>query len=406
MEGLKIYILGFPSSGYENLSSDAKKIIDKSDIVFLSKRFLNLLSENQRKNIVEFPEKLGNLPLKIKEACEKGKRDICIIATGDPNFFGITKFLKKSFPDNIEKIIPSLSIMQEAFARLQLNWDDAKFFSLHGRNKDSLLPFILKTKKGFLFTADSTDVLTLLNLLKNYRLTDFKVHLFENIGEKEESIKTLTFPYLIRKKISPLNVIVFEREKDFGDYPGIGIDDDAFEHKKGMITKREIRSNAISLLELREGNVLWDIGAGSGSVSIEASFNPPGVLAYAIEKDDESFLNLKRNIEKFSAINVIPVFSDFRDVVNSLPEPDRIFIGGTGGSLDSILPLAYERLKKGGSIVISLVSMENLNGVINFCISKKINYELSGILSVRGKKIKDNTILNAQNPVYMVRIRK
>lgn len=408
MEGLKIYILGCPSEGIEGLSSEAKLLLKSCDIALVSERFYEFIPNDYRRviNFVKFPEKFNHLPAMIKDFYERGFKKICIIATGDPNFFGITNFLKKFFPDSIERIIPSLSIMQEAFAKLKLSWEDASFFSLHGRKKSSLLSFLLKANKGFMFTSDDTDVLLLLNLLKEHRLSDFKIHILENLGMKDESYKILTYPYFVKSKIAPLNVIVFERTRKSGNYPGIGIDDEAFEYKKGMITKKEVRANIISLLALREGHVLWDVGAGSGSVSIEASFNPDGVLVYAIEKDEESYLNIKKNIDKFGAINVIPILSDFQSIFDTLPVPDRIFVGGSSGDLVNILRLGIEKLKKDGIMVISLVTLQSLNDVINFCKDKRLFYELYGILPIRGKKLKDSTIFNTQNLVYIVRLKK
>ncbi len=408
MEDLKIFILGCPSEGIKGLSNDAKAVLKVCDTVLLSNRFYESMPKSYSKTtrFVKFPEKLGKLPDKIQEYYKNGYKKIGIVATGDPNFFGITNFIKRFFPNNIERIIPSISIMQEVFARLKLNWEDASFFSLHGREKSSIIAFLLKTNKGFLFTSHDTDVLLLLNLLKEYRLTDFTIHILENLGMKTESYKILRYPYSVKDKISALNVIVFEREGKFGSYPGIGIDDEAFDKKKGMITKREVRVNVLSLLELKEGIVLWDVGAGTGSVSIEASFNPPGVLAYAIEKDEEAYLNIKKNINKFGAINVIPVFSDFQSVYKDLPAPHRIFIGGSGGTLVNILNKGYERLKKDGLIVISLITVDSLNDIINFCKYKKIDFELNGILPVGSKKLKESIIFNTHNLVYLVRIRK
>lgn len=408
LEGLKIFILGCPSKGLEGLSKEAREVLDDCQIVFMAERFYKLFQESGFKNtkIIKYPETLNKLPVMIKEYYERGIKKIGIFATGDPNFFGITNFIKKFYPDNIEKVIPSISIMQEAFAKLKLNWEDAGFLSLHGRDKEKLLAFLLKMKKGFLFTSNSNDVLLLVKLLKEYRLSDFIVHIFENIGQKDESYFKVTYPYYLKRNISSLNVVIIERQKELGKYPGLGIDDESFEQKKGMITKREIRVNVLSLLELKEGMVLWDVGAGTGSVSIEATFNPLGVLVFAIEKDNLSFLNLKKNIDKFGAINVIPVFSDFKDVFDTLPAPDRIFIGGSGGNLSSILKIGYDKLKENGLILLSIVTLDNLNEVISFCKDRILNYDINGVLPVRGKKIKNKTIFQSQNPVYIVRIKK
>lgn len=184
---------------------------------------------------------------------------------------------------------------------------------------------MLKNQKGFIFTSNSNDTLFILKTLRDHRLEDCKVYIFENLGTPNEKLEILTFPYLLKNPISDLNCVIFVREGEVKEYIGIGIEDQEYEKKKGMITKKEIRVNVLSLLSLREGNVLWDIGAGSGSISIEASYNPRGVLSFAIESDEESFLNLKKNIRKFSAINVKPILAKFREVYMDLPKPDKIF---------------------------------------------------------------------------------
>lgn len=405
MEGLKIYIVGFPASGINGVSKETKDILEDCDLIFASKRFYNILADYEKiKNkLIQFPESLGELPDKISRFSNK---KICVLATGDPDFYGITNFLNERFPDKIEKVIPSVSIMQEAFARLKKSWEDAGFLSIHGRNKSKLLPFLLKNKKGFVFTSDSTDVLFMLNLLKKYRLTDYKIHIFEDLGLESEKVSTFTYPYLLKGHISNLNVLIFERDNFVSEYLGLGLNDEEFFQKKGMITKKEIRVNVLAQLDLKEGLVFWDVGAGTGSVSIEACYNPVGVIVYAIEKDEASYLNMKRNIEKFSAFNVIPFLSDFKDIAENLPEPDRIFIGGSGGEILETINLAYKFLKNNGIMVVSAVSINTFNKVINFCEQNNIGYEVTGIVSIRTKKTGKNLLFNSQNPVFLIRMVK
>ncbi len=403
-EKLNIQIVGIPSSFYEGLSAEAKKILDKADKIFSSRRiYERLVAINALKGKLQpFPEKLSDLPEKIKE--EKG--NIVITATGDPDFFGITAFLKKYFDKNIEKILPALSTMQEAFAKIKMSWEDAGFLSLHGKSREQLIPFLLKYKKGFIFTSDKTDALFILKTLKELRLEEFSVHIFENIGYEDEKIRCIKFPYLLREPLSDLNVVIFERDGELKDYIGLGIEDDNFDKKRGLITKREVRVNIISLLSLKEGQILWDIGAGSGSVSIEACYNPKGVLCYAIENDSQSFFNLKSNIKKYSAINVKPVFASFRDVFQSLPVPDRVFLGGGGADWLFNLKSSYDMLKKGGILIISLVTAEHLSEAIVYFKENQIEYELYNISCFYTEKIKDSNIFKSKTPVFLIRVRK
>lgn len=394
-----------PCKGLKHLCSESFQILDNSDVILTSERFTKEL-EKWSKKIIAFPEKLLTLPQLIKTLNENNKNKFAIVASGDPNFFGITNFLKKHFPLSIEKIVPALSSMQEAFARLKINWDDATFFSIHGRDKDKLLAFLLKNKKGFIFTSNSTDVLYILNLLKEHRLADYTFNIIENIGTKEERLLKIQFPYILKEKVSDLNVIIFERDKGCGDYIGLGLNEDMYEHKKGMITKKEIRLNILAMLELKEGIVLWDIGSGSGSVAIEASFNPLGVLAFAIEKDETSFGNLKKNIDKFGAVNVIPMLSNFKDIYEKLPLPDRIFIGGSGIELSEILAISYKALKSNGIIVIASVTLDSLYDVIDFCMKNKLDYEVTGLNIFRSKTLKKHKMLEGLNPIFILKVRK
>jgi len=405
LEGLEIYIVGIPSKGIEGITKEGRDIIEECDVVFSSERFYKhlILFNVTKDKLKRFPEKLTHLPeeiLKIKS----GK--VCVLATGDPNFFGITNFLKRHFPENIIKIIPAISIMQEAFSRLHKNWEDSGFLSIHGRNKEELLPFLLKHKKGFIYTSNSTDAIFLLKYLKELRLSDYTVYIFEHLGTEKEKITKVNYPYYVKEQIADLNVLLFEREAFPSEYIGLGLEDESFEQEKGMITKKEFRSIVISLLQLKPGVILWDIGAGTGSVSIEAMFNPLGVLAYAIEKNEKAILNMKKNIEKYKAVNVIPLFSDFKDVVSSIPKPHRIFIGGSGGEIEEVLNIAYDCLLDRGIIVAPAVSIDTLNALINFCKKHSLDYELTGLTAIRGKKVKKNMLFDTQNTIFLIRIKK
>ncbi len=405
MEGLKIYIVGVPSTGIEGVTKEGKDIIEECDVVFSSERFYkDLLSyQGVKDKLKKFPEKLTRLPeevLKIKS----GK--VCVLATGDPNFFGITSFLRRHFPENIIKIIPALSIMQEAFSRLHKNWEDAGFLSIHGRNKEELLPFLLKHKKGFIYTSNSTDALFLLNCLKDLKLTDYTVYIFEHLGTEKEKITKVSYPYYVKEQIADLNVLLFEREDFPSEYIGLGLEDDNFEQERGMITKKEVRSIVISLLQLKPGLILWDIGAGTGSVSIEATFNPMGVLAYAIEKNEKAILNMKKNIEKYKAVNVVPILSDFKKIADNIPKPHRIFIGGSGGEIEEVVRIAYNCLLERGIIVASAVSINTLNTLVNFCKKHSLDYELTGLTPLRGKKVKNSMLFHTENTIFLMRIKK
>lgn len=403
MQELKVYIVGVPISLYEGLEPEAKDILEKSDKIFCSQRFFEKFQRYKFKDrLVLFPDKIT----KLHELLLREKGNIVVLATGDPNFYGITSLLINNLKEKVVKIIPSISIMQSAFAKLKLSWSDAGFFSLHGKSKEGLLAFLLKNKKGFIFTSNSSDTLIVLRTLKDYRLDDYRVYIFQNLGLESEKLDVLTFPYLLKNPISDLNCVIFEREGTLKEYIGIGLNDDEYEKKKGMITKREVRVNIISLLSLKEGSVLWDIGAGSGSISIEATYNPKGVISFAIESDEEAFLNLKKNIKKFSAINVKPILSKFREIYRDLPKPDRIFLGGGGNDWFFNLTKAYELLEEKGILVIAIVSLKHLIMTVNFLDEKKIDYTVSALMASYVDKSGKVDIFKMKNMVYVIKVNK
>jgi precorrin-6Y C5,15-methyltransferase (decarboxylating) len=405
----RICIVGMPSNFKRGLNVEALEALESCDKIFCSKRFFDVFKKDKtfKTKLVQFSDKLSALPALIASTPVPSPQSpvpaIAVLATGDPDFFGITNFLKKHFPDAIEKIIPAPSIMQEAFALLKMNWDDAGFYSLHGKSREGLLAFLLKHNKGFMFTSNSADMLYILKTLKECRLEDYSVHLFENLGRENCGITEIKFPYLLKKPASDLNALVFTREQAIGSYIGMGLEESRYKAKKGMITKREVRVNALSLLDLNEGNIVWDIGAGSGSLSIEASFNPAGTLVFAIEKDEESFFNLKDNLKKFSAVNVKPIFAEFFDIHKNLPVADRIFIGGGGKDWLKNLHCSFSSLKQGGIMVVSAITLESLTQTTQFLSGKKIPFQISGITAVRGESVKGHNILKSKNPVFLIK---
>lgn len=400
----KIFIIGVRNNSKECLFREYEEILQDCEHIFLSKHFFEYFSHTEFKDkLILFPEKLSFLPETIRKISENDEK-IAILATGDPNFFGITAFIKRNFSEEEVKVYPNVSTMQQAFAKLTLSWEDANFFSLHGRERDKLLGFLLKTNKGFLFTSHSEDVLYVLKLLRDCRLEDYRLFIFENIGDEREKITELTFPYLLKGKPSNLNVVIFLREKPLGEYIGLGLEEERFLSKGGMITKREVRVNIVSLLSLKEGCVLWDVGAGSGSLSIEATFNPMGVISFAIEKDEASFQNIKENIKKFSAYNVKPILSDFLEIKDSLPSPDRVFIGG--GKIKDTLHPVMDRLKDGGIVVVAVVSLENLHEVLGFIQRKDLKYDFLQIAVSKKESQKNVDIMKASNPIFLIRLFK
>lgn len=196
-----------------------------------------------------------------------------------------------------------------------------------------------------------------------------------------------------------------ERPKS-GVKRALGLPDSAFEQRrplKGQITKREVRAVSIYSLGLRPDSVVWDIGAGTGSIAVEAALIASQGTVYAIERDETSLPLLRRNVERWSSGNIQVVQGEAPGVLEGLAVPDSVFVGGSGGRLDEILIAASRQLKPGGRIVVNLVALERAQAAHNQLKALGFGVELVMVTSARGKELPDGTTrLESLNPVFLI----
>jgi len=287
--------------------------------------------------------------------------DVVILATGDPLFFGIGRTLLQFFgPDRIA-IYPALSSMQLAFSRFKIPWDDAKFLSLHGREIQNLAASTLAHDKIFLFTDrhSSPDRIakSLLTECGSGINSEYIIHVAENLGMDNERLYTGSLSEIAEQSFSPLNVMILLRTKSSSSSiaPCFGLTEDEITHSRGLITKSEVRAASLYALRLPRQGVLWDVGAGSGSVGLEAARLFPELQVMAVEREEEQVENIQKNRERFQAWNLKIFHGSAMAILKDLPSPDRVFIGGSGGQLRDIIDHAAERLRPGGRIVVNAV---------------------------------------------------
>ena len=190
----------------------------------------------------------------------------------------------------------------------------------------------------------------------------------------------------------------------------LGLPDDAFEQRRplqGQITKREVRAVSLYSLGLKPDSVVWDIGAGTGSIAVEASIIAREGTVYAVERDEESLPLLRANVEQWGSKNVQIVAGEAPDVLEGLADPDSVFVGGNGGHLAEILDVAMKRLRPGGRIVVNLAALERTNDVYQRFKSSGLVADMVMVNSSRGKDMPDGTVrLEALNPVFVVAARR
>ena len=186
----------------------------------------------------------------------------------------------------------------------------------------------------------------------------------------------------------------------------LGLPDDAFEQRrpnKGQITKREVRAVSLYSLALRQDSVVWDVGAGTGSVSVEAALIANKGQVYAVERDAESVPLLEANVAQWGSENIHIVNGEAPDALEALPSPDSVFVGGSGGNLSAILEYSVSRLNLGGAIVVNLAVLERTQEAYRLLKSLGLATELTQVASARGKEMPDGAVrLESLNPVFIV----
>lgn len=353
----KLHVLGIADS---ILSADQEKLLTSCDVVVGTKRLLDLAAHLPCRFMAITP--LASALGSIREALQIG--NVAVLASGDPLFYGIGRRLLSEFPDNTVQVYPAVSSIQRACALFKIPWDDAKITSLHGRNPGHIPGLLLRNQKNLVLTDSdnspdqiASQLLDYLQLIGETVLPDtIKMLVAEDLGLKSEKVFIGNLLQGSKQRFSPLNILCLlvpdSSDNEFCRY-GYGLTEDSIQHSRGLITKNEVRAATLHQLQLPTEGIFWDIGAGSGSLSIEAARSNPKLTVYAIEHKEEEIENIKNNIVKFRCYNIVPVFGRAPESLVHLPDPNRIFIGGSSGALLSIIELLDKRLDSDGRLVIN-----------------------------------------------------
>jgi precorrin-6Y C5,15-methyltransferase (decarboxylating) len=298
---------------------------------------------------------------KVRQQLQTG--DVAILASGDPLFFGIGKTLLNHFDPSQLRIHPALSALQLACARFKVPWDDLTLISLHGRAAGDIAGKILAHGKVMLFTdnTNTPDViaqhllLALQETQDQRRIDGLRIRVAENLGLQDETLYEGNLEYISNKNFSPLNMVLVEQNTIPKKPSCFGLNEGDIHHSRGLITKDEVRAASLHKLSLPQKGVFWDIGGGSGSISLEAARLNPDLTVYTIEKKPEEQENIRRNIKEFNTYNMHLICGEAPEALIELPSPDRIFIGGSGSHLEPIIAFSVPRLNKGGKIVVNAV---------------------------------------------------
>ena len=480
----KLYVIGI---GYKPLDKRAGEIIYSSEVILASNRLLEVFKgyeefetvKDKIRVINNVDETINFIKIQIvfppthpspsrgegkggggslsSGFCALGS-DIVLLASGDPLFFGIGRRAVKEFGKDMVEILPDLSSIQVAFARIKEAWDDAFLMSLHGGPDPgkrrrllyeiSDVPALLQRhNKIAILTDKENNPSTIANVIARSetphlslrgtesrsnlsseplaRNDNIRIFVCERLGYPDEKITEGTPEEIAGLSFLDPNVVIIIRGNSLSSFPlagnpselsesvkkdcgqaamtdkiKFGLSETEIIHSRGLITKDEVRAVTIHKLRLPQKGVFWDIGAGSGSISVEAARLYPGLKVFAVEKDDEQICNIKENKIRFDANNIEIIKGNAPEALTNLPSPQRVFIGGSGGKLKEIIDLIAKT--QASIAVINAATIETLNEAVQNLEKSGFAVEVSEVFVSRSKAITGKRHMNALNPVFII----
>ncbi|QDM28378.1 precorrin-6y C5,15-methyltransferase (decarboxylating) subunit CbiE [Tardiphaga sp. vice304] len=348
-------IVGLGEDGLEGLSPAARNLLAQACLVVGGKRHLALAGE--------FPGERLAWPSPPDAAfpgiLARRGQPVCVLASGDPFFYGIGSLLMQHIAAEEMLCLPSASAFSLAASKLGWAQQDCALLTLHGRPLERIIPQLRPGARILALSWDGTTPGKLAGLLQARGMGHSILTVLENIGGPRQRIRQSLADGFALGDIDPLNTIALEVVADHGAriIPRVGsLPDDWFEHD-GQITRREMRAVTLSVLAPRRGELMWDIGAGSGSVSIEWMLADPANCAIAIERDPSRIARIQRNALALGVPDLQIVEGAAPGILHGLPQPDAIFVGG-GATNDGVLDAAWSALAPRGRLVVNAVTIE------------------------------------------------
>lgn len=382
------------------LEVEAERLIREAALVAGGRRHLEALGvEPDRSAVLE-----GDLTGALGRI-ETTDGPVAVLASGDPGFFGVARLLGERFGREELRVFPGRSSVSLAFGRAGLAWDDAVVVSAHGRDPRRAVNVCRANPKVAVLTSPDFGPAELARELEDTGRTFFVA---ERLGESDERVFSGNADDVSGEEWRDPNVVlVFDAARAVGEKGWISgcfgsrekwaLPESEFEHRSGMITKSEVRALVLARIGPGPGDLVWDVGAGSGSVAIECA--RLGAAALAIEREPESRARIRENADRHG-VYLRVVEGEAPDAMRDLPEPDCVFVGGTGGNFEGIVKLAATRARR--SVVLTLITLERVVPAAEILEGCGFEVETRFLQASRMKGVGEFHRLAAETPVFVV----
>ncbi len=403
----KVHIVGIGDDGVEGMTAQARRLVEEADVLVGPDSCAGVLPAPLRGRL-QAAANLEQLVERIEAA--EGRRTV-VLASGDPLFYGTARYVCGKLGKDRFEVVPHVSSMQLAFARVKESWEEAFLANLAGQSIERVIDRIRTSETAGLFTSEQWSPAAVARALLDHGIDAFQAYVCENLGSPDERVTQGSLAEIAKESFAPLNVMILVRKAKAPEQAGqvgtrtFGNPDECFlqsRPKRGLLTPAEVRSLALAELQLRPASVVWDVGAGSGSVGLEAARLARDGKVFAIEMDPDDHALIRENAARFGVTNLDPILGKAPDAWAALPDPDAIYVGGSGRDVAMLVEAAWLRLKPGGRLVTACNSIENLAAVHSLLRARSADAAYWMVNIARGYEQLDRIRFEAINPVFLI----
>ena len=397
----QLYLVGIGMGNEKNRTVEAEQICQSADLLIGARRMLQSVKTEGK--VVFESYKPDEIAAYLAEHPQY--ETAAVLLSGDIGFYSGAKKLYDAIErtEGLEQMeiypVSGISSVVYFCGKLGVSWENVHLLSLHGR-KQNLIDAVKYHEKVFVLCGEKDGISKICCKLKEYGLGDVKVAVGTDLSYEQERIVQGTAESLMKEDFAPLSVLLI-CNPDVKKRIGHGLDDDLFLRGKVPMTKSEVRSISLSKLRLHKDAVVWDVGAGTGSVSIEAASLAKDGVVYAIEKKDEAIDLLEQNKRKFGTDNLEIIKGLAPEALEGLPAPTHAFIGGSSGNLKEILEVFLEQNPR-VRVVINAIALETVAEAMQCLKSMAFtDVDIAQVSVAKGKKLGSYEMMMGQNPVYI-----
>ena len=408
----RIRIVGIGEDGLEGLTAVARKLIADANLLVGETQTLNRIPPGDAERLA-VASRLDEVVARLQTITAQ---KVVVLAEGDPLFYGVARYLCDQLGKDRFEVVPHVSSMQLAFARVKESWEEAFLTNLASHDIGAVVEQIRVAEKVGLFTTEHCPPSAVAKALLERDIDYFTAYVCENLNSPDERVTQGELAELVDLQFHPLNVMILVRKPAVPDRPSeaiglrlFGNPDEMFgqtQPKHELVTPAEVRAMALAEMDLGPRSIVWDVGAGSGSVAIEAAQIARDGSVYAIEQDVEDRELIVENVKRFRVKNLVTILGHAPEAYAELPDPDAVFVGGTGRSVGRLIAAAFERLQSGGRLVATMRSINNVSDVQQAFIAEGVHIKIWMINLARGTYQLDRVRFEPLVPTFLMAVVK